>query len=166
LIRAELKSGNQLLQEFLHPSINLCKKPTFVQTTSRWSPWLDGAECAEESTDASDLQKQPNQWLCQNCATSCLGTRRRRRRRRRRITTIQCVQSLGICNLQGISRMEMQRCREKYQMMAQEEHVVAVELEESEASDQTCFVAVAVASLLSHNNDTSKSDHNSIIAKQ
>jgi hypothetical protein len=75
------------------------------------------------------------------------------------------VQSLGIC-LQGISRMEMQRCREKYQMMAQEEHVVAVELEESEASDQTCFVAVAVASLLSHNNDTSKSDHNSIIAKQ
>ncbi len=78
----------------------------------------------------------------------------------------ECVQSLGICNLQGISRMEMQRCREKYQMMAQEEHVVAVELEESEASDQTCFVAVAVASLLSHNNDTSKSDHNSIIAKQ
>jgi hypothetical protein len=60
----------------------------------------------------------------------------------------ECVQSLGICNLQGISRMEMQRCREKYQMMAQEEHVVAVELEESEASDQTCFVAVAVASLL------------------
>jgi hypothetical protein len=123
------------------------KTCSFVQTTSRWSPWLDGAECAEESTDASDLQKQPNQWLCQNCATSCLGTRRRRRRRRR-ITTIQCVQSLGICNLQGISRMEMQRCREKYQMMAQEEHVVAVELEESEASDQTCFVAVAVASLL------------------
>ncbi len=78
----------------------------------------------------------------------------------------ECVQSLGICNLQGISRMEMQRCREKYQMIAQEEHVVAVELEESEASDQTCFVAVAVASLLSHNNDTSKSDHNSIIAKQ
>ncbi len=73
----------------------------------------------------------------------------------------ECVQSLGICKLQGISRMEMQRCREKYQMMAQEEHV-AVELEESEASDQTCFVAVAVASLLSHNNDTSKS----IIAKQ
>jgi hypothetical protein len=59
----------------------------------------------------------------------------------------ECVQSLGICKLQGISRMEMQRCREKYQMMAQEEHV-AVELEESEASDQTCFVAVAVASLL------------------
>jgi hypothetical protein len=65
LIRAELKVGNQLLQEFLHPSINLCKKPTFVHTTSRWSPWLDGAECAEESTDASILQKQPNQWLCQ-----------------------------------------------------------------------------------------------------
>jgi len=163
LIRAELKLGNQLLQEFLHPSINLCKKPTFVQTTSRWSPWLDGAECAEESTDASDLQKQPNQWLCQNCATSCLGTRRRRRRR---ILQSRVCAIIYICNLQGISRMEMQRCREKYQMMAQEEHVVAVELEESEASDQTCFVAVAVASLLSHNNDTSKSDHNSIIAKQ
>jgi hypothetical protein len=37
---------------------------------------------------------------------------------------------------------------QQMQMMAQEEHVVAVELEESEASDQTCFVAVAVANLL------------------
>jgi hypothetical protein len=34
---------------------------TLAQTTSRWSPLLDGAECAEESTDAAVLQEQQSQ---------------------------------------------------------------------------------------------------------
>ncbi len=38
-------------------------------------------------------------------------------------------------------------------------------VEEYKASDQTCFVAVAVASLLSNNSDVFKSDHNSLICK-
>jgi hypothetical protein len=48
----------QLLQKHIDDS---WYKPTLVQTTSRWSPLLDGAECAEESTDAAILQEQQSQ---------------------------------------------------------------------------------------------------------